>query len=290
MRSSYVRRMSRLAVACAAGVALLVAAPVARADDTICGVGGTPAAGIILPAGIYDNIVVPEDGVCWILGDSATITIKGNVTAFPRSRLFMRQVGVGGNVKGLADSIVQISALPGRTEIRGDVIGDKVDYLELQFSGNIVHGDVKVTGRGTVPAADAALGVNICGAVLPNGNIQIEKMTVAGFGIYVSNAFCSALTFVNNGTVKVEDNHILGDATLDVGEQVIANGNLHVFKNTGPGVKSVQFNSVENGDIQCYGNEAPFVGGPNVGHAPQSVFVSLFPPMTAPNQCFGTSM
>jgi hypothetical protein len=286
----YVRRRPFVAVACLAALVLvLVAAPVARADDTVCGVAGNPAP-FILPPGVYDNIIVPKGGTCWILGDSATISIRGNVTAFQGSRLFMRQVGVGGNVKGLADSVVQISALPGRTEIGGNVVGEKTDYLELQFSGNIVRGDVHVTGRGRVPAADADVGVNICGLILPNGNIEVEKMTVANFGIYVSNAFCSALTFVNNGTVKVEDNHILGNAVLDVGEQIIANGNLHVFKNTGPGMKSVQFNSVQNGDIQCYENENPFVGGPNQGRAPKSVFVTMFPPVTAPNQCFGTSM
>jgi hypothetical protein len=291
MKRRHVRGTRRVAVACLAALALLVAAPVARADDTTCGVAGNPAP-FILPPGAYDNVVVPEGGTCWILGDSATITIKGNVTAFPRSRLFMRQVGVGGNVTGLADSVVQMHALPGRTEIRGNVVGDKVDVLEVQFAGNIVHGDIHVTGRGLVPPAQADVGVHICGATLPNGSIEIEKMTISRF-IRLDNMYCSAPNTLQNGGIKVEDNYVpAGVEGMHIGQAQIANGNLHVFKNRGDGPKTVMGNNVMNGDIQCYENDSPFVGGPNMGRAPKSVVVTSFPlPLvTAPNQCSGTSM
>jgi hypothetical protein len=196
----------------------------------------------------------------------------------------MRQVFVGGNVTALADSVVRISALPRPTEIGGNVIGDKADYVELQFFGNIVHGNVHISGRGDVPAADADSGAVICGVIMPNGSIEVEKMTV-NFGIFVDNMFCSAPSFLDNGSIKVEDNHVLSGATMRVGEAQIANGNLHVFKNTGPGTKRVNNNNVSTGDIQCYENEAPFVGGPNMGRAPNQP-----PPlMNGRNQCFGTS-
>lgn len=251
---------------CLAAVVLVIP-PAAQADDTTC-------IGVI--SGVHDNVIVPEGASCLIEGPGTVI--KGNVTAFPRSDLLIQGgVDVGGNVTGLADSRVRIN----HTEVGGDVVGDKTNYLELNFTGNIVHGNIHVSGRGRVPDAEADLGVVICGAVLPNGNIEVEKMTVT-FGIFVDNGFCSALLFVNNGSVKVEDNHVLPGARMSVGEAQLANGNLHVFKNTGPGLKEVNNNNVSKGDIQCYENDPPFVGGPNIGRAPNQ-------PPPGRNQCFGTS-
>jgi hypothetical protein len=283
------RKELRVVVLACLAALVLVIPPAAQADDTTCGMEGNPAP-FILPPGVHDNVVVPEGGHCWILGESGVIEIKGDVTAFPDSELLMRSVTVGGNVTALEDSFVRISALPGRTEIGGNVIGDKADYVELQFFGNIVHGNVHISGRGDVPAAAADFGTVICGVIMPNGSIEVEKLTV-NFGIFVDNSFCSAPSFLSNGGIKVEDNYVLSGARLRVGEAQIANGNLHVFKNTGPGMKFVNNNNVSNGDIQCYENEDPFVGGPNIGRAPKSVIVSVFPlVVTAPNQCSGTSM
>ena len=281
------RRLSSISGLLVLLLAALVMVPVAQANDTTCGVEGVPAP-FILPPGNYDNVVVPEGGTCWILGDSATITIKGNVTAFPGSRLFMRQVPIGGNVTGLEDSIVQISGLPRPVEIGGDVVGDKVDLLEVQFAGNIIRGDIHVTGRGLVPAAQADIGVHICGAMLPNGNIEVEKMTISRF-IRLDIAYCSVPNTLQNGSIKVEDNFIpAGVEGMHIGQAQIANGNLHVFKNRGGGPKTVTGNNVMNGDIQCYENEAPFVGGPNIGRAPKSPPL-VIPPVSGPNQCSGTS-
>jgi hypothetical protein len=274
-------RLRLLVLACLSALVLIIP-PAAQADDTTCGMEGNPAP-FILPPGVYENVVVPEGGHCWILGDSNTITINGNVTAFPDSDLFMRTVSVGGNVTALADSFVRISALPRPTEIGGSVIGDKADYVELQFFGNIVRGNIHISGRGDVPSAAADFGTVICGVRMPNGSIEVEKLTV-NFGIFVDNKFCSAPSFLDNGGIKVEDNHVLAGAEMRVGEAQIANGNLHVFKNTGPGMKGVNNNNVSNGDIQCYENEDPFVGGPNMGRAPNQP-----PPlMSGRNQCFGT--
>jgi hypothetical protein len=278
MKRRHVLGTRRAVVACLAALALLVAAPVARAGDTVC-------IGVI--AGTHDNVIVPEGASCLIEGPGTLI--RGNVTALADSDLLIQGgVVVRGNVKGLPDSIVSLLS----TDVGGDVIGDKTDVLNLPFMGNIVRGDIHVTGRGVVPLSEADVGVHICGVRMPNGNIEIEKMTISRF-IRLDIAYCSAPNILENGSIKVEDNFIpAGVEGMHIGQAQIANGNLHVFKNRGSGPKTVMGNNVMNGDIQCYENDPPFVGGPNTGRAPKSVVVSSFPlPLvTAPNQCSGTSM
>jgi hypothetical protein len=260
---SYVRRVRLVVVACAAGVALLVAAPVARADDTVCGIAGNPAI-VVLTGGPYDNVVVPEGGRCFI----QFAEIKGNVKALPDSLL----------------TIVQ-------TEIGKNVLGDKADMVQVA-GGNTIGGDIHIKegGPNTVEAQEVLIGGN----TIINGDILVQKMTIEK-GLLVG---FTGQNLVQNGNVTVEDNVIvagtLANQGLRVDSQQIANGNLHVFKNTGPGAKSVMGNNVMKGDIQCYENEDPFVGGPNTGRAPKAVpvfsFPPVFPPKTAPNQCAGSSM
>ena len=266
-------------LACLAVV--LIIPPAAQADDTTCGV---------IAAGTHDNVIVPEGAFCLIQGPGTVI--KGNVTAFPRSSLLIQGgVEVHGNVIGLADSLVRLHAgLPIENIVRGNVLGDKVDGLELQFVGNVVHGDIHVTGRGVVPLTEADIGVHVCGARLLNGSIEVEKMTISRF-IRLDNGYCSAPNFLDKGGIKVVENHVPpGVEGLWIGQAQIASGNLQVFKNTGGGPKTVVGNNVATGEIQCYENDPPFVGGPNMGKAPKSVPVFMMPLTTAPNQCSGTSM
>jgi hypothetical protein len=260
MRRRDLRRTRLVVVACMAALALLVAAPVAQADDTVCGIAGNPAIIVVLTGGPYDNVVVPEGGRCYI----QFAVIRGNVKALPDSLLTL----VG-------------------NEIGGNIIGDKADMVQVQQ--NTIGGDVHIKegGPNTVEAAEVLVGSN----TLTSGDIVVQKMTIVK-GLLVG---FTGENYVQNGNVTVEDNVILGGTSMSVDSQQIANGNLHVFKNTGPGAKSVMKNNVSpNGDIQCYENEDPFVGGPNQGRAPKSVIVPsfppVFPPTTAPNQCSGTSM
>jgi hypothetical protein len=238
-------------------LAALVIAPAAQAGDTVC--GGTPTEPAVLSGGPYDNVVVPEGRRCFI----QFAVIRGNVKALPDSFLTIVQTQIGGNI-----------------------IGDKADMVQVA-GGNTVGGDIHVKEGG--PNLLDAQEVNITGNTLTNGDILVQKMRIAK-GLLVGFGFGG--NDVRNGDVTVEDNVIVAGTDVSQGMRVhaqqIANGNLHVFKNTGPGAKSVMHNDVVRGDIQCYENEQPFVGGPNMGRAPNQPPV-VFPPLTGKNQCIGTS-
>jgi hypothetical protein len=111
-------------------------------------------------------------------------------------------------------------------------------------------------------------------------------------GLLVTGGFCEGPNEVDNGNVTIQENVIVTGVPpasgMHIDSNQIANGNLHVFKNVGMGAKDVVFNNVLNGDIQCYENDPPFVGGPNMGRAPNQPPI-MFPPLNGDNQCVGTS-
>jgi hypothetical protein len=240
-------------VSCLAVVAVLVPSA-AHADDTIC--AGS------LTGGPYDNVVVPEGGFCFI----QFAIVEGNVKALPDSQLFIVFSEVGKNV-----------------------IGDKADTVQVTLF-SAVHGNIQIK-EGGPNTRTAHQEVLICGVDLPNGDILVEKMEIAQ-GLLVTGGFCEGPNEVKNGNVTIEENEIVTGAPpasgMHIDSNQIANGNLHVFKNFGMGAKDVVGNNVVNGDIQCYENTPPFIGGPNSGHAPnQPPF--MMPPLMGDNQCFGTS-
>jgi hypothetical protein len=152
---------------------------------------------------------------------------------------------------------------------------------------NTVGGNIQIKDGGPNLGVPAWQEVLICGATLPNGNIEVANMTIAR-GLILDNSYCSAPNILENGNIKVEGNRLTAGEGMRIGQQFLANGNLHVFKNKGALPKSVMQNTVVNGDIQCYENDPPFVGGPNSGRAPNQPPVA-FPPLTGKNQCVGTS-
>jgi hypothetical protein len=245
-------RLRVLILACLSSLVLVIP-PVALADDFVCGIAGNPAP-VTVTGGSFDNVVVPEGGRCFMQFSE----VRGNVTALPDSLLTIIRTNVGGNI-----------------------LGDKADMVQVA-GGNTIGGDIHIKEGG--PNTVAAQEVLIGGNTLTNGDIVVQKMKIEQ-GLLVG---FTGENYLPNGNVTVEDNVIVAgtapSAGMRIDSQQIAKGNLHVFKNTGPGAKSVMSNNVVNGDIQCYENEAPFVGGPNTGRAPNQP-----PPfMSGRNQCFGT--
>jgi hypothetical protein len=195
--------------------------------------GDTPCMGTL--TGPHDNVVVPAGGACFI--NSAQI--KGSVTA-------------------LQGSTLHISS---NTTVHGNVLGDGASNVQIFGLGNVFHGDIQIT-RATFAA-------DVCGARLTHGNIQVEKSRV--FDILIGGARCAegfgAGNVLEKGNIKIEENFImLGIRGLEVLDNV--HGNLQVFKNTGPGLKTVQGNQVRE-SIQCFENESPFIGGPNIAREAQ---------------------
>ncbi len=223
-------RKARLtAVAAVAAVAAaLVVAPVASASDTRCTGNLT---------GTFDNVVVPENATC-VLVDSL---VMGNVKALSNSRLF-------------ADS----------NDIRGNVEGDKADLVEVydrpeEPAPSIVGGNIQ--------AKEGNEGVLVCGTELPSGNIQVEKFSGPDtFVLIGDDSHCGPFGGGNvlaKGSIKVEENTIgvfVRDA-LGIDDNRVGQ-NLQVFKNRGPGNKTVNRNT-GGGDLQCSQNSPPFNGSGN---------------------------
>ena len=74
----------------------------------------------------------------------------------------------------------------------------------------------------------------------------------------VGRGFCTV--HVNSGSVTVADNEITD--FLFIQDNVVA-GHLKVLRNSGNNPKTVTGNTVGK-KIQCFDNDEPFVGGPNV--------------------------
>jgi hypothetical protein len=221
-----------LAVVLAAASALalmgLQAKP-AQADDTVC---------VGLLTGTFDNVVVPPGAFCTLQGAQ-----------------------VRGNVKVLENATLQANA----SRIEGNVQGDKSRGVLLQFQTQ-VEGDFQVKGGSQSSAGTT--GFDIFTRV--GGDAQVEEnqgrtfidTATVGGNIHVlkSTGFIEVEFNTVGGNVKIEDNVPRFGMTI-LRNQVA--GNMQVFKNRGPAPKQVVFNTVRE-DLQCFENDPPFLGGPNV--------------------------
>lgn len=231
MHKLFTRAASALATALLFGACRDATEPVA-----VEGSGGsgndTECVGTL--SGTFDNIVVPPGAACFL----QAATVNGDVKALENSRLFLRSVTVRGNVEG--DK------------------ADRVDIIQLTNAPrNLVLGSIQVK--------EGAGFARVCGTDLPNGNIQIQKM---GTFVLIGGLQCSGFGGGNTlarGNIKVEENNIVSSLPtlpeLDIRDNSVG-GNVQVFKNMGPGLKTVQTNTVRE-DLQCFENGPPFVGGPN---------------------------
>jgi hypothetical protein len=131
--------------------------------------------------------------------------------------------------------------------IEGGVDVTKVSFVSL--SGPRVGGDVRLKkGDGQV---------QICGLQVERGNLVVEKFE--GPHIFVLGEPACPPLVIADGNLKVVDNTPTTGLRVD-GAQVAQN--LQVKKTSGGGFKAVQ-NNVVGDTLQCFGNQAPFAGGPN---------------------------
>jgi hypothetical protein len=184
---------------------------------------------VVSLTGFHDNVLVPEGATCEI----SNAQIKGNVKALPGSTLIVR----------------------GGTTVGGSIDSDKAENTQIFGVGNVVRGNIQVKEGG-----NGTQGVSVCGVSMPDGNIQIEKMFG---GVFVGGAGCAAFGGGNRlakGAIKVEENFVTAMFGLQIGQNRV--DQLQVFKNSGPGAKTVTNNTVRQ-NLQCKKNQAPFVGTPN---------------------------
>ena len=165
----------------------------------------------------------------------------GNVTVPPGQFCFLRNSVVTGNVKALQDSRL----LMDEDEVHGNVEGDKADLVGVFAS----------TVGGSIIAKEA---------VAEDAVVQIERNKVRGNIIVEKLAGAFLIVDQNTieaGNIQVTENKI--NQWFFVRVNNVAQ-DIQVFKNTGPatGLKHVVGN-IASQSIQCFENDAPFVGGPN---------------------------
>jgi hypothetical protein len=222
-------------------VAALVGAPSAPAGDTNC-VGSLTAT--------YDNIVVPAGASCYLSG----ARVRGNILVRTGARLSITSRPEGSGGFGLQNPTI----------VDGSVQAENAEYVSI--FGSEVRGNVQLKG-GSEGASFFFARVR--------GNLQVEGMagrlsvaiTGIGGGLDVtktSGGIEIVLGFVF-GSVKLADNVVPPGDPFLLGlnvQTVQVSGDLQVQNNRGLGTKRVTGNTV-GGGLQCSGNTASFVGGPN---------------------------
>jgi hypothetical protein len=272
--------------------------------------GDTECAGT-LPPGVYDgNVVVPPGASCTLL----SVQVKGNILVREGGILTLQFSTVLGDVKAVADGVsidvegnntilgnvvvlrnsdlaLLRNGLQGTSPdgaplgLRGDVrAGQNSTILaaDIIILGNVVGDKTSqvvvissTVGKNIVLKEGTGAGALICGTTVEEGNIEIKKLQ--SDDLLVGDEELCARNFgggnlVLKGGIKVSGNTITGE--LGVDQNSVPEGNIQVFKNTGEGTKTVQFNEVGK-NLQCFENSPPFVGGPNVAQK-------------AAGQCFAT--
>lgn len=167
-----------------------------------------------------------------------------NVIVPPGETCTLSNSLVTGNVKALEDSrLVMIN-----NDVRGNVIGEKADVVRMV--DNTVGGSISIKEGGPGGGVEVLLLEN----ALTNGNLEVEKMIGS---IEVDHNTV-------NGNIKVADNLSPGGQRFAIRANN-ATENIQVFKNRGPDplVRFVIENIVGE-DLQCFDNDLPFIGGPNV--------------------------
>lgn len=225
----------RSAVAFPAAVVLLLSLPmVVRPSPAFAEQSERECVGS-LPAGTYDNLVVPSGATCELLG-----------------------VVVNGNVRVLSGGTLAVET----SEIAGSIIGHDVNRI---FVGRSTVGrNIVVIGGEVVGATGATIA--IC-ATTVNGNVVIQQVTggigvrtfIPGFDFPGSfSARCGATPNTIRGNLVVSNNASL---RMLVQDNVVRN-NLLAVHNTGSGSKVVTRNTVGNALI-CTENDPPFFGEGN---------------------------
>lgn len=199
----------------------------AAAATTVCDAGaldpedGFPEGG--LDGGTYTNIEVPPGAICVLYG----VTVTQSVKALADSRLFIWNSQIGGNVKGLNASAVQVSE---ETTIAGN--------LNVQGAHDLMFASCGVDNA-TIDG-DATCADNNPGSPI----IRAEQGPI-----------------VIGGSVKLVDNVIPGGHVLLL-QNASVGADADIRRNTGAGFKSVNGDSV-TGELVCKKNDATFTGGPN---------------------------
>jgi hypothetical protein len=244
------------------------------------GEGRTECVGVF--TGPAHNVVVPPGVHCEMVGAQVT----GNVLVKEGASLRARASMIGGNIHGVD---VRFVCLVFATQVEGnlDVEGGDPGTTSGHDIGTRVGGFTRIQRNAGHTFIDAAnVGGNI--EVSDNtGSIEVEHNTVGGNVDLRLNTVPATFTGDPTAQCGVPTQLQLGIGGLSAFNNQVPNGNLdlfnnvisagssmfivqnnvenviQVFRNTGPGTKTVTLN-VAGQRIQCEHNDPPFVGFPNV--------------------------
>jgi hypothetical protein len=228
--------MRSLVVLAIAALSVLAATSTAAAAAVTC--NGTVT-------GSFNDIVVPDNGVCVLVGS----TVTGNVKVLKGAYFEADATSIQGNVKGSGGQTIYTH---GGSTIGGNVKADKTTQIFLfdgSVDGNVQAQSISGSGR-----------VQVCGMTIGK-NVQIQK---AGTDILVGDSLAGCDGNTIAGNLQITNNFT--DVELDVQNNTIG-GKLNVSKNTGPSDKFVA-NNTGGQKLQCDNNSGGlFVGSPNSGFA-----------------------
>jgi hypothetical protein len=176
-----------------------------------------------LDGGTYTDVEVPAGKICVLSG----VTVTKSVKAFADARLFIQSSQIGGNVRGLNASAVQVngeSTIAGNMNVQG---AHDLQYASCAVDNATINGDL------------------ICADNNPGSPIIRAEQGPTSIG----------------GNVKLVDNDIPGGHVMlflnaSVGQDA------DVRRNSGAGFKSVSGNTI-TGELACRKNDPTFTGGPN---------------------------
>lgn len=166
-----------------------------------------------------------------------------NVVVPSGSNCFLLNSTLSGNLKALPGSQISTS----NNTIAGNIQADGATFVDLV--GDHVGGNIDIVG-GPAGFQTGFLDYRIRGATVAEGNIHVLKNQ--------RTVFVEQNTLVK-GNIQVEDNFNLVNLIVQANS---VPRNIQVYKNRGPGPKTVDFN-IAGQSIQCFENEPTFNGQPN---------------------------
>ncbi len=201
----------------------------------------------VLVGGTYNDVTVPEDGICVLDG----VTVEGKVKVERNAYLEIDGGSVAKDVK--ADKALTVYVHDGA------VIDHYLEAKQTQqlfaFDSTITDGKLKAE---KTPFEFGA--VYVCGMTVQKGDIEVKK---SGSDILIGDPLTQDCTgnSVLDGSVTIEDNRT--DVELIVRGNSISK-DLKVKDNKGPSEKAVESNTGGK-TLECKGNESPFSASGNTG-------------------------
>ena len=232
--------MKWFAVVSVAALSVFASSTVAAADE-----GKAFECNGLFTGGTINKVVVPDNAVCTLVGS----TVVGGVDVRTDAYFEADGTSIGGDIKGKEAGTIYTH---NGSTIDGSVKSNGALQLFL-FDGSV--------GGGVQAGSSVSNGghVQVCGMDIGK-KVQIKK---GGTDILVGDALNGCGGNSIGGDLQITDNFT--DVELDVQDNTIG-GKLTVSKNQGPSDKIV-VNNAGGKSLQCFDNDAPFVGSPNSGFA-----------------------